>query len=69
MKIGSKDMESISGKMVEHILVNGKITICMVRVSTLGPMVDAMKDSMKWTKNTAMVFTPGQMEEFTKAHG
>jgi hypothetical protein len=64
-----KDMVYTSGKMVEHIPVNGKITICMARVSTLGPMVGAMKDSTKWTKNTAMVFTPGQMEEFTKAHG
>lgn len=62
-------MEFTNGKMVGPTLANGKITTCTDRVSTLGLMVGAMKDSMKWIKNMAMVSIPGLMVEFTKDLG
>ena len=41
----------------------------MVKEFTLGPMVEDMKASMKWTKNMDLVSINGQMAEFTKETG
>ena len=64
-----KVTESTSGKMVGLIPANGRITICMDKVSIHGLMEDAMRVSMKWIKNTATVSILGLMVEFTKALG
>ena len=69
LKIGLRDMVSTNGKTVGLTQVNGKTTICTVKEFTLGLMEDAMKVSMRWIKNTAMVSIHGQMEEFTRDLG
>ena len=69
LKIESKDMVNINGKMEECMLDNGKIIICMVKVYTPGQMADDMKASTKWIKNTDMVCTNGRMEEYIKEIG
>ena len=68
-KIELKAKVNISGKMAEHILDNGKIIICMAKEPIHGLMAEGTKDNTKWIRNTAMVFTIGQMEEYTKVIG
>ena len=69
LKTELKDTVNTNGKTAECTLDNGKIIICMVKEFTLGPMVEDMKASMKWTKNMDLVSTSGQMVEFTKETG
>lgn len=49
--------------------VRGKTTICMVRVLTLGVMVESMKESITWTKNMVMGYISGLMGVGTKDIG
>ena len=45
------------------MLDSGSIITCMERVFILGKMEDVMKESINSTKNMAMVYIFGQMEE------
>ena len=45
--------------MAENTMESGKITTCMVKVSTLGKMVECIRVSTKTIANTAMEPTHG----------
>ena len=49
--------------------VLGKIITCMVKECILGVMEGNMKENITWTKNMAMGFTIGPMEENMKEIG
>ena len=49
--------------MGDNLQDHGLITICMVTEFIHGKMEGDMKDIMKWTKNTDMVFIFGLMAE------
>merc|ERR1712153_125006 len=69
LKIRLMAPEFISGQMAESITANGKIIICMVRVSTPGKMAVCMKETMKMTASMALEYTHGTMVNNMKAGG
>jgi hypothetical protein len=55
--------------MVEGMKVHGKIIICMVMAFTLGKMVGVMRESTSWTRNMALEFMSGPMEDDMRVTG
>lgn len=47
----SADMESMYGKMVELMMVNGKMEKCMEKGFTFGRMVESLKDNILTIKS------------------
>ena len=50
-------------------MVPGETTTCMAQACTLGKMVEDMKVNTTWTRNMAMEFISGLMEENIKGIG
>jgi len=69
MKTKLMAVESISGQMVENMTVNGKTTICMVKVSTPGKMEECIKANMRMIASTDMELTLGMMVNNTLVGG
>jgi len=57
------------GPIKDSLKVTGKTIKCMEKVSSLGMMVEHIKEIMKMIRNTVMVFSNGQTEEAIKVNG
>jgi len=61
--------ESMSGLMVESMMVNGEIITCMEEESIPGKMEECMRVTMKMIVNMDMEYTHGTTENNMKAGG
>ena len=57
---------SLSGRMVQHTMVNFAIITFMVTVLTTGPMAESLKETGETIKCMAQEFSSGQTEDATK---
>jgi len=69
LRIESKAMAHTPGLMEGSLRGNGRIITCTVTESIHGVTAESMKDTTKWIKNMAMVYTSGQMDVVMKVTG
>jgi hypothetical protein len=69
IKIRYKDLVHIHGQIKKHILVNGKIIICMEKEYFVGLMEEDMTVNIIMIKNTVSVYIHGRMVDTIKENG
>ena len=69
LTIKSMDAVTLSGMIIECIMVNGMIIICMELVYTFMPMVLGMKANILKIKSMGMACISGRTRDFMKAGG